>query len=471
MTATTIDVVTTQETQETQETLAARATRTWRTAGAALGGLLLLAGGATGCGTGASADRTHVGAPDLFYLRPYGDKAGPKDRTPFHVTAHDAKSSDPYGTYGHRLTVDASDAGGAVRLRIVGMSHSGPRCSGTDRRVVCRVDADYDSWSALDRVYPVAAKDSEPGEGGVVRFTFTTEDGTRHTTRTRVVVGEPVVRLRKSAPYENVAPGADLTADLVVRNTGEVPVRGLGLKLSGGDLELRRRYANCRYPRQYHGQVALCELPDVRIEPGATVTLGPALRLRAPDTTMSGSFSREAWPLDVGPGTYETVPDGGEKGDGPPLEATSDPRPGGTFAQGTVATTVTLDTASDFRVDAVRTHVGKGRAIHLTVHDGGPGDPGSGLRLVFTPPPGAVVREQPMEEIDEDDFQPLCGRDGADYVCEVGGLPPGKSRTFDFTLDLPGAGEGTVALKEGEAAVDRRDPRPGNDTAKVVVAP
>lgn len=449
------------------------ATRAWRTAGVALGGSLLLAGGVTGCAA-ADTDRgptTFVSAPDLFYLRPYGDKAGAANRTPFHVSARDAESHDPYGTYGHRLTVDASDAGGAVRLKITGMSHSGPRCSGSARRVVCRVDAEYDSWSALDRVRPVAAKGSEPGEGGVVRFTFTTEDGTKHTARTRVVVGEPVVQVRKSAPYEDVSPGGDLTAALVVRNTGEVPVRGLGVKLSAGEFELRRRYANCRYPAQYHAHVALCELPDVRIEPGETVTLGPALRLRASDTAMSASFSRAVWPLDVGPDKDETVPDGGEKGEGPRLEAVRTPKAGGAFAQGTVSTAVTLDTTSDFRVEAVRTDVGKGRKIHLTVHDDGPGDPGSGVRLVFTPPPGAVVREQPMEALDEDYYEPYCERERGTYVCEVGSLRPGKSRTFDFTLDLDRAGEGTVALRPGKTALDRRDPRPGNDTARVTVEP
>ncbi|MEU5515534.1 hypothetical protein AB0H65_14125 [Streptomyces griseoaurantiacus] len=449
------------------------AVRPWRGVGAALGGSLLLVAGASACDTGKSETRSYVSVPDLFYLRPYGVKAPSDARTtPFHVRAKDATTPSPHGRYDHRLTVDASDAGGAVRLKIVGMSHSGPRCSGTDRRVVCEVEGEYDSWSALDRVYPVAAKGSEPGEGGVVRFTFTTEDGEKHTARSRVVVGGPAVRLRKAGPYEKVAPGAEITSDLVVRNTGQLPVRGLGVQLSGGELELRRAYSNCRYPEPYKGQVAVCELPDVRIEPGETVTLGPELRLRASRTRMDGSFTRAVWPLDIGPDKYATVPEGGEKGEGPPLEVVSTSRKGGgTFAAGSVATTVLLDTTSDFRVEEVRTRVGKGRVVHLTVHDDGPGDPGHSRWLVFTPPPGAVVTEQPMDEIDEDAFDPHCRRDGADYMCDVGNLPPGRSRTFDFTLDLDRAGEGRVAVKERDPSVDRHDPRPANDSAKVVVAP
>jgi hypothetical protein len=91
------------------------------------------------------------------------------------------------------------------------------------------------------------------------------------------------------------------------------------------------------------------------------------------------------------------------------------------------------------------------------------------VRLVFTPPPGAVVREQPMEALDEGYYEPYCERERGTYVCEVGSLRPGKSRTFDFTLDLDRAGEGTVALRPGKTALDRRDPRPGNDTARITV--
>lgn len=442
-----------------------------RSTGVALG--LVLLPPLAGCAS-VNDQKSSITAPEVFYLRPHGDKTGPKAKMPFHVQADDAGARRTSVAQDHRLTVDVRGSESVIRLRTVGSLKNGPRCDGGTVRVTCRVKGGYDSWVDQDRVYPVAAKGGKPGDTGVVRFTFTTKDGKKMTTRTRVVVGEPLVKVRALKTIDNVRPGADVTVPLVVRNDGEVPVKGLALKLGAGSVDFRERYANCRYPPQSHGHTAVCRFPGLRIPPGGAVVLHPALRLRASKTRTYTSFNQEAWPLDSGPGQYTVVPPGGEPGDGPALKAdikaarTTD----GTFAEGNVFTDIRLDIQADYEVFGVELHAAPGteRSLRLKVRNNGPGNPGSGTKLVFTPPPGTVLKE-PMAEIDEDAYEPYCDSGDGTYSCLVGELGPGQSRDFEFTLRLEGRGEGSVTLQDAKPSTGRRDATPGNDTAAVTVLP
>jgi hypothetical protein len=435
-----------------------------------LGVVLLLP--LAGCGS-ATERKSSLTAPEVFYLRPHGDKAGPKDKTPFHVEAEDVGAIRTSLARDHRLTVDVRGSESVVRLRTVNLHKDGSRCDGGTVRVTCRVGGLYDNWQDLDRVHPVAAKGAKPGDTGVVRFTFTTKDGKRMTTRTRVVVGEPVVKVRALKVVDDVRPGADVTVPLVVRNDGEVPVRGLALKLNAGSLDFRQQYANCLYPPQSRGHTAVCRFPGLRIPPGGAVVLNPALRLRAPKTRTYTSFDLEAWPLDSGPGQDTAVPPGGDHGDGPALkaEAMAARDTDGTFAEGRAVTDVRLDLHADYEVFGVELHGSPGteRSLRLKVRNNGPGNPGSGTRLVFTPPPGAVLKE-PMEEVDGE-TAPYCDSGDGTYDCRLEELGPGESSDFEFTLLLDGPGEGSVTLHDFTPSTGRRDANPGNDTAAVIVLP
>ncbi|MGW7610395.1 hypothetical protein ACWGKW_24555 [Streptomyces sp. NPDC054766] len=426
------------------------------------------------CGPDPVADRkSSLTAPEVFYLRPQGDKAGPKDKVPFHVEAEDVGASRTSPARDHRLTVDVRGSESVVRLRTAG-SPKNPQCQGGTVRVTCKVRGNSDSWADQDRVYPVAAKGSKPGDTGVVRFTFTMKNGKRMTTRTRVVVGEPVVKVRTLEVVDDVRPGADVTVPLVVRNDGEVPVKGLALKLVVGSLDFRQQYANCLYPPQSQGHTAVCRFPGLRIPPGGAVVLNPALRLRAPKTRTYTSFDLEAWPLDSGPGQYSAVPPGGDHGDGPALkaEAMAARDTDGTFAEGRAVTDVRLDIHADYEVFGVELHGSPGteRSLRLKVRNNGPGNPGSGTRLVFTPPPGAVLKE-PMEVADEDSYEPHCDSGDGTYNCRLDELGPGESHDFEFTLRLDGPGEGSVTLLDASPSTSRRDVNLGNDTAAVTVLP
>ncbi|MGI3201468.1 hypothetical protein ACRJ4W_29760 [Streptomyces sp. GLT-R25] len=233
--------------------------------------LVMPLGGLAGCGSGVgAAKKSWIAVPEHFYLRPPGDTSGPTNKVPFHVQAEDVKARSRVGTQDHRLTVDVTGSEQAVRLKISDIRKKNPRCTGTDTRVVCKVSGAYNSWSDIDRVYPYAAPGSKPGDSGTVRFSFTTEKGKKLSARTRVVVGEPVVKVRTTKVFKDVGPGSVLSTPVVVRNTGEVPVRGVGLQLSvGTGLRFKDQYGNCRYPEPQKGSLAMCEFPGVRIPPGA----------------------------------------------------------------------------------------------------------------------------------------------------------------------------------------------------------
>ncbi|MEV0224435.1 hypothetical protein [Streptomyces sp. NPDC050704] len=440
--------------------------------------LVTLLGGLAGCGADAGAGvgkKSWIAVPDLFYLRPPGDRSGPTDKVPFHVEAEDVKARSRFGTQDHRLTVDVVGSERTVRLKISDIRKKNPRCAGIATRVVCRVSGAYNSWSDIDRVYPFAAPGSKPGDSGTVRFRFTTQQGKTLSARTRVVVGEPVVKVRTTKVFEDVGPGSVLRTPLVVRNTGEVPVRGVGLKLAvGTGLRFEHRYANCRYPKAQKDSVAVCEFPGLRIPPGQAVILRPDLALNVSRTQMYTSFNQQAWALDLGPAKNSVVPEGGDHGDGPRL--TTGTAKGddlkGTFAGGDLWSEVRVDTYADFEVFAAEVSGERGteHTVRLKVRNNGPADPGS-TTLLFTPPESATVLKQPMEAIDEDVYEPYCDLDQGTYSCSVGsGLEAGRTRTFEFTLRLGGPGEGSVRVTD-TAGTDRRDPDPANDTAPVTVLP
>ena len=442
-----------------------------RWAGAATAAVVLLAGGLTACTvvTDDEPGKPFITAPDVFYLRPQGDKAGPHDKMPYSLVAEDT------GGPGTRtLTADVpKGAEDTVMIRKYGA------CTGSSAHVTCEVDADYSNWADAPRAKVVAAEGAKIGDSAVVTYTYTTKGGKKLTARTRFVVGEPVVEAVVPESVRGVSPGSHLTEPVVVRNTGEVPARGLGLELGVDGSEFDERYANCRYPEPQKGHLAVCEFPDLTLDPGETVTLRPALRIRTPQDQMYTSYGRDVWALDMGPGHYATVHEGGDHGDGPTLE----PEPvgkdaaKGPFIAGGGSTTVVLDTYADYEVSAVELKGAPGdkKTFEIKVRNNGPADVGSPVELVFEPPLGTTMVEQPMTEYDDGVYEPYCESNGYTYTCDVGDVKPDDTRTFEFTALLGDPGEGTLSLvnKKPSSPWDtgRRDPDPANDSATITVLP
>ncbi|MEU1478194.1 hypothetical protein [Streptomyces sp. NPDC005760] len=440
-----------------------------RLCGTAVGaaGVLLLASLAACDSTAASSSHSSLTVPGLYYLRPHGDRTGPKDKTPFHVVAEDG---DGPGT--RTLTVNvAPDGRDVVRLRKYGP------CEGDSTHLTCEVDGDYSNWADSARAQPYAVEGAKPGATAVVRYMYVTKGGRTLTARTRFVVGEPVVEaVAPEYGKELLRPGSVLASPLVVRNTGEVPVKGLGIAMTTEGLEFTRRYGNCRYPELRKGRLAVCELPEVTIDPGETVVVRPAVRLRVPTTRMYPSYGRDVWALDMGPGQYNSYTKGGGPGDGPVLEA-EPTHSKDTFTPGGGSTQLVVDTHADYQVSGVelRGAPGTRRTFRVEVRNNGPADAGTKADLVFEPPFELMVVKQPVEEYDDGVYEPYCDNNGFTYTCEVPGLRPGETHTFEFTAELGAPGEGTLSLQEKDPAgpwdMGRRDPDPSNDRATVRVVP
>jgi len=451
--------------------------------GGVLAFLLLLVGlnwWSTGDPFGSGDART-LDAPDVYYLRPHGDSAGAADQRALLV---EAKGGSVETRGRHRMTADVEPGSADV----VQLRKHGPDCTRTRARthVTCQVIGGSLNHIADIRVFALAAQGSHVGDVGYVRFTFTKVDGKKLTARTKVVVGEPVVEIGKTGPVRAVRPGAVVTTPFVVRNSGERTVQGLGIRLGSGQMEFTERYANCRYPGTSH-HTAVCRFPDLRIAPGETVVLHPGSRpgftMRAAKTQMYDVVTQAAWPLDVGAGEGGDWLNGGDHGDGPTLTPEFGPAQGvRAFAQGELRTSVGLGIRSDYAVSASALHGAPGteQLLRLTARNDGPGDPGNAAGLVFTPPPGVKVLKQPMEEIDEDAYEPYCEHEGGAYTCLIGELAPGSTRTFEFTLRLgaPGKG-GSVRIADNKPNLSdppdqldhlgRQDPDPTDDRAAVRV--
>ncbi|MFF4254247.1 hypothetical protein ACFY1L_23865 [Streptomyces sp. NPDC001663] len=425
---------------------------------------LLLGGGVlTAC---TSEEPTSLSAPEVYYLPPDGKKTAVENKPEFQVRVD---GDEPYPRTGtRRVTVDV--VGGSVD--VVWLRWSGPDCKGGAAHVTCDISGIFINGGGSQRVVPVAAKGAKAGDSAVVRFTYATKDGKKLTARTKVVVGEPVVEVAAPKVFKDVRPGAEVTEPLVVRNTGTVPVRGLGIELGVGAAEFVERYDNCRYPdpKLYHGNIAVCRIPDVRIAPGESVALKGGVRVRASKTVMHGAVVSQVWPLDTKPESKN-----GDLGDGPSLEAEARPAARGTFAAGGSETRLTLDTRADYEVTGIDLHGDPGdvRKLRLTVRNNGPGDPGDVAELVFNQPYDSGVLKQPMTEIDDGEYGPYCENGILTYVCPIEDLAPGQTRTFEFTLRLGEPGTGSVSVQDTEAATKagtvRRDPRPANDEAVITI--
>jgi hypothetical protein len=428
---------------------------------------------------GPFAEHWTLSAPDVYYLRPYGDRHGMTDKPFLQV---DLRGGPVRGGLGRRRVAAVVEPGSEDVVRL---TEKGSDCRGSATRLTCTGIDDTLNYDGNVRLTPRAVKGSRVGQKGRVRFTYTLEDGKKVTARTTFVVGEPVLEVGRTGTVDGVRPGSVLSTPFVVRNTGERTVRGLGIRFGISQSEFAERYANCRYPGRY-GRDAICDFPALRIAPGQSVVIRPRLKTQVSKTLMYMDLTEQAWPLDVGPGPYSAWMNGGDHGDGPTLKAElhiGTPHVPGvrSFAQGQAATSVGVALRSDYAVFATDLHGAPGdkRTLRLTVRNDGPGDPGDSSSLLFTPPPDVRVLKQPTELIDEDTYGPYCTYTDQAYRCRIGRLEPGHSRTFEFTLGLGAPGTGSVRVVDNDPYPSmpkdwltrrgRQDPDPGNDETPVRV--
>ncbi|MFI6874103.1 hypothetical protein ACIBL6_11740 [Streptomyces sp. NPDC050400] len=426
----------------------------------------------------APGERPVLTAPGTYHVKPPGGRKRPERDKRLHIryAPDDPDAVGEVGPKSGHLTMDVSAAKDVLRLKKFGSG-----CTNTaDLVVVCDVGTWYDSWAGWSGALPYAAPGSKAGDSGRLRMTYEAPDGHVATATTRVVVGGPILEVRAPKVVDGIRPGAETSMDLAVRNTGETTAHGIALLLTvDNELPLSQHFANCRYSGADRGaQTAYCTFPDLRLPPGRTVVFGPGLRMRTPKVIDHADLRQSAWPLDLGPYEAVRMTSPGPAGDGPRLEPVV--RAGGRGAwsdDAEVWTMVHTDNPADYAAigDRVAGAPGDVRDVRIGARNDGPGDPGQGgaFDLVFTPPRGSTVVKEPMQEIDDDVFEPLCRHKGDTYTCPSTAHEPGEERTLTFTLRLAaGDGDGLVRLKPRGAPDERTaDPDPSDNTARVVVVP
>jgi hypothetical protein len=409
---------------------------------------------------------TGLTAPRVYHVAPHGGRKRPERDKRLHIRNDGAGK----GT----LTMDVSGANGTLRLKKFG----GPCTESGGVTVVCEVGPGYNSWADWAGALPVAAPGSSPGDTGVLRTTFRASDGSTSRADTRVVVGGPILEIHSRESVSGLRPGAETRIEQAVRNAGETTAEGIALQFTvGEDLALTRRYANCRYsgPEQ---QTAYCAFPDLRLRPGRTAVLKPALGLRTPKVLGRADLRQSAWPLETGPYEGVLTSKDGTPGDGPRLEAEIGTATGpGTWSDRAEEWTVLkTDNPADFAAigATVSGAPGEEHDVEIGVRNKGPADPGgnaAGLR--FTVPTGSRVVKEPQEEIDDDVFEPLCDhREKAGrttYTCPLSVHTPGRSETLTFRLRLGTAADDGRVQVTPAGDEPTQDPDRSNDTARVTV--
>ncbi|WP_431775332.1 hypothetical protein [Streptomyces cucumeris] len=432
----------------------------------------LLPTGATPSAFAASDATPELVAPRTYHVKPPGGRKRPDRDKRLHIS-YDRGRGGKQGPQTGRLTMDVSHAKDILRLKKFG--HGCTSIGGLT--VVCKVGARYDSWTDWAGALPCAASGSEPGDTGELRMRYQAPDGSVSTATTRVVVGGPILEVRRPEVIDGVRPGADTEMDLTVRNSGETPAHGVALQFTvDSELPLKQKFANCRYSGGDSQQTAYCTFPDLRLRPGQTAVFTPGLRMRAPKILNHADLHQSAWPVDLGPYEDVHVPTGDRPGHGPELEPQLRSGGKGQWSdEADVWTEVRTDIPANYAAigDRVRGSAGDKREVKVGARNDGPGDLGDGgtFDLVFTLPKGAEVLKEPMEEIDDDAYEPVCRREQDTYTCPLSVHQPGEAKTLPFTLRLGTGAAGTVWLKERSPGEHPEDPDRSDNTARVTVDP
>ncbi|MEV6161907.1 hypothetical protein AB0L71_08275 [Streptomyces sp. NPDC052052] len=338
------------------------------------------------------------------------------------------------------------------------------------------------------------AKGAEAGDSAVLRYRVTSPGRTTVTGSSLIVIGRPTLVVDAHPDRQDVEPGGSLGVALTLRNTGDVPARGVALFMNTRDgIAPTDRHSNCRY----RGSTSTwCRLSaaDVVIPPGASYRLGAPEVLRADRDATYPTVSFQAAAL----GTDYVPPDAlasqYREGDGSALRLVpADVQGGAGTADGTSSELkVSVRNESDLVAVAgtVKGPISSLATVRVGIRNDGPGALPASARIEFTVPAGTTVVSSPYDvERDEELIDQVCralGPDGTPlttatakqptarrYVCTAKVGAVGATTTFPFTLridkDVAHRG-GQVTVSDGESGRPSRDATAANDTAEVAVS-
>lgn len=395
------------------------------------------------------------------------------------------------GTARLRVTFDAGDLKGIVTVK-----------RALDSCVVhlpvyrCDTQAGPTGSGGVQAFHLSPAKGAKAGDSAVLRYRVTAPGLKPVSARSLIVIGKPRLRLvlhRDSGP---VKPGGSLAVRLTLRNVGDVPARGVALRMEAHDgITLSDRHRNCRYRG---GTSAWCRLPadDIVIPPGRSYGLAATEHLRATKdaTYPTVNFSADAIGTDYVP--PDEIASTYRRGDGLPLRFVPASRAdaGATSAVGgdPQVLRVTVDNRSELAAVAGTVHgpLGSLATVRIGARNNGPGALTAAVKVVFTVPAGTTVVASPYnferdeEVIDQDcravatDGTPLAEASARQpsarrYVCTARVGAVGATTTFPFTLRIDkdsAGGSGQVTVSDGDPGHPSGDTGPTDDTTDVVVS-
>ncbi|WP_326684667.1 peptidase [Streptomyces microflavus] len=435
-----------------------------------------------------------LGGPAETALHPYAEGGGAPKRSTAGITVTNPADEGYEG--GFTLTFDLTGVAGIADVTFD--PGPGVECAtkGT-RSAVCTGDTLAPGLSTVTGLLLGAAKGSEQGASGTIRVTGEARGATStpHAApltpfTTRVTVGGPDLVMRKLPFDHEPTPGQKQQAPITFANRGSRDADGvvLTLRYSRG-LDIPQRYSNCAYTTDETWTTARCSVEGA-FEAGATYTLAAPLTLEATTRAYRDLFVYGIQEAGTVPRAASAARS--ERGSGAVLRAVPltkavaargvDLEPGDNEQEAEFRTANTADFVA--YGDEASGAAGATVAVRLGFHNDGPAwigrirSGGSVAAVDFTVPQGATVTSAPKgcrgvtaEGAYREDRKTPAPR----YVCPApttvrdgGGLDLSFGLRIDKAL-IGATGRVTVRGPGLEEAGLPFDPKPGNNTARVVL--
>ncbi|MFH8737929.1 MULTISPECIES: hypothetical protein [unclassified Streptomyces] len=437
----------------------------------ALAAVLAIIMALTGAWRATAGTGPHDISRPVFYLSLHPETAPPSS----NVLAVEVDYDGPLRT--GRITVDAGGIKGVAQI-----SEAGDGCSPREGIFRCDMNLNPKSqgWSHKELVMRPATG-AKAGDSGVLRYTVTAAGVSPVRGSITVIAGRPELHVNEGEDVRGHGPGDAFDVPVLIRNTGDVPARGVALGFDGaGDVHPAAGHRNCA--RLSDNGETRCLFPDAVIAPGETWRVAPLPRVRTSEDAVDArlSYAASAYNADLKPGDLGRDP---RRGKGPALRLERDPGEGGDWlfttdagSPATIDVPVTNDADFEARGDSLSGAVGTEHKVSIGYVNHGPADPNvAKVRAVFTVPPGAKVVQAPYDpELEEEEWEQHCltHDGGRTYTCD-GNTKVGRENLFEFTLRIvrkdsrPGSVAVSAEVIHDNARTRLPDQRPANDKVEV----
>ncbi|MFC9174762.1 MULTISPECIES: peptidase [Streptomyces] len=463
-----------------------------RAGGLAAAALLLAAGPLTvaAAAPARAADPVYaLGGPAETALHPYAEGGGEPKRSTAGITVTRAADEVYEGEF--TVTFDLTGIAGVADAAFD--ARAGVECAPAGpRTTVCTGHGISPGPSTVTDLLLSAAAGSGQGASGTVRVTGEAGGAAFTPYTTKVTVGGPDLVMHKLPFDHEPTPGRKQQAPITFTNRGSRDADGvvLTLRYSRG-LDIPQRYSNCAYTADATWTTARCSVPGV-FEAGATYTLAAPLTLQATARAYRDIFVYGIHEAGTARRAAAAAAPTTERGPGAVLRAVPvkqrpsarsvDLEPGDNEQEADFRTANTADFIA--YGDEASGPAGATVTARLGFRNDGPAWIGylrSGETVAavdFTVPQGATVTSAPKgcrgvtaEGAYREDRQAPAPR----YVCptpatvrEGGGLDLSFGLRIDKVLS-GAAGSVTVRGPGLRAPGLPFDPKPGNNTARVVL--